>query len=240
VIDLVEACHRHGQDDASWLRAVAGAATPLLGAGLGTGVFATLIEVPGRGALRLLGLEGDGHGDGSGASAPGLSALHRDIPGGLVRRSWLERRAGLASAHPGAEALLRVLARQLGARDLAFVGGIDAGGLGLWLLAPRRRRGSRDPSALAGLAAMLACAAALRRPAPAGAHPRRTPPSRRLSAREHQVLAHAARDLDNKAIAYGLELSHSTVRVILHRAASKLGVRTRVEAIRRFRALEQL
>jgi DNA-binding CsgD family transcriptional regulator len=58
-----------------------------------------------------------------------------------------------------------------------------------------------------------------------------------LSEREHQVLTQASLGLTNKEIAYELGLSSATVRVLLHRAARKLGVATRAEAIVRFAQL---
>jgi DNA-binding NarL/FixJ family response regulator len=62
-------------------------------------------------------------------------------------------------------------------------------------------------------------------------------PRRDLSEREHQVMTHAHLGHSNKVIAYELGLSDSTVRVLLHRAARKLGVSTRGEAIARFDSL---
>ena len=60
-------------------------------------------------------------------------------------------------------------------------------------------------------------------------------PTRRLrgelSERESQILTQARLRHTNKLIAYELGLSASTVRVLMHRAARKLGVRTRQEAI---------
>jgi DNA-binding CsgD family transcriptional regulator len=69
-----------------------------------------------------------------------------------------------------------------------------------------------------------------------------TPPvhdarSKELSARELQVLTHAHLGHSNKVIAYELGLAASTVRVLLQRAAQKLGARTRADAITRFDAL---
>jgi DNA-binding NarL/FixJ family response regulator len=59
-----------------------------------------------------------------------------------------------------------------------------------------------------------------------------------LTGREREVVSLAARGHANKTIADLLGVEHSTVRVLLHRAAAKLGVRTRSDAIVRFR-LEQ-
>lgn len=55
-----------------------------------------------------------------------------------------------------------------------------------------------------------------------------------LSEREHQVLTHAALGHTNKEIAYELGISDATVRVLVHRAARKLGVANRTEAVARF------
>ena len=55
-----------------------------------------------------------------------------------------------------------------------------------------------------------------------------------LSARERQVLAYAKLGHHNKLIAYELGIAYSTVRVLLARAAAKLGVRKRRELLRVF------
>lgn len=54
---------------------------------------------------------------------------------------------------------------------------------------------------------------------------------RTLSERERQVISLAALGRSNKLIAYELDLAHSTVRVLLSRAAAKLGVTSRAELI---------
>jgi DNA-binding CsgD family transcriptional regulator len=58
-----------------------------------------------------------------------------------------------------------------------------------------------------------------------------------LSPRERQVLGFAVLGDSNKLIAYELGISASTVGVLLHRAAAKLGCGTRAELLRRFREL---
>jgi len=63
------------------------------------------------------------------------------------------------------------------------------------------------------------------------------PPRKDLSDREHQVLTQAHLGHSNKVIAYELGLADATVRVLLHRAAQKLGATSRAEAVRRFDAL---
>lgn len=52
-----------------------------------------------------------------------------------------------------------------------------------------------------------------------------------LTKRERQVVACAVLGQENKLIAYSLGVSHATVRVLIGRAAAKLGVRTRQELI---------
>ena len=52
-----------------------------------------------------------------------------------------------------------------------------------------------------------------------------------LSFREREVVAAAAAGQSNKIIAYDLSLSDSTVRVLLSRAAQKLGVKRRRELV---------
>jgi len=58
-----------------------------------------------------------------------------------------------------------------------------------------------------------------------------------LSPRERQVLANAALGRSNKEIAYALGLAHSTVRVLLTRAARKLGATSRGQLLERYAAL---
>lgn len=60
-------------------------------------------------------------------------------------------------------------------------------------------------------------------------------PASPLSRRQQQVLAYAAMGHSNKAIAYQLGLSTSTVATHLASAASKLGVRSRVSVVQTYR-----
>jgi len=54
-----------------------------------------------------------------------------------------------------------------------------------------------------------------------------------LTEREHQIVALAVLGQHNKLIAYNLGISHSTVRVLMARAARKLCAQSRDELIRR-------
>lgn len=53
-----------------------------------------------------------------------------------------------------------------------------------------------------------------------------------LTDRERQIVLHAALGLTNKHIAYALGISDTTVRVLMARAANRLGLRTRRELLR--------
>jgi DNA-binding CsgD family transcriptional regulator len=57
-----------------------------------------------------------------------------------------------------------------------------------------------------------------------------------LTPRERQVSACIAMGHSNKEAAYELGLSHSTVRVLVARACAKLGARTRVELVEKYRS----
>ncbi len=65
----------------------------------------------------------------------------------------------------------------------------------------------------------------------------RPPRAYRLTTREKQVLALAASGLTNKEIAYELGVTATTVRVLIARAANRLGVLGRHEVIAAFRAI---
>jgi DNA-binding CsgD family transcriptional regulator len=60
----------------------------------------------------------------------------------------------------------------------------------------------------------------------------------RLSSRERQAMALLALEQTNKQIAFELGISASTVGVLLHRAAQKLGTRARSELIAQAKTLE--
>jgi DNA-binding NarL/FixJ family response regulator len=62
-------------------------------------------------------------------------------------------------------------------------------------------------------------------------------PPRALSCRESQALALAVLGRSNKVIAFEMGASASTVGVLLHRAARKLGSRTRAELLAGFLGL---
>ncbi len=64
--------------------------------------------------------------------------------------------------------------------------------------------------------------------------------SRPLTAREREMLSHAAMDKTNKQIAYELGVTAATVRVLIARAAQKLGARRRLDAVEKFREQQQL
>jgi DNA-binding NarL/FixJ family response regulator len=59
-----------------------------------------------------------------------------------------------------------------------------------------------------------------------------------LSQRERQVLSRALRGSENKTIAADLGLAPSTVRVLLARAAAKIGARSRKDLIEKAKGLE--
>ncbi|MEJ1960364.1 MAG: helix-turn-helix transcriptional regulator [Gammaproteobacteria bacterium] len=57
--------------------------------------------------------------------------------------------------------------------------------------------------------------------------PAHTPSLLTLTPRERQIVAEAAAGSSNQQIAVHLGISHATVRVLMARAANRLGVRTR-------------
>jgi DNA-binding NarL/FixJ family response regulator len=67
---------------------------------------------------------------------------------------------------------------------------------------------------------------------PSGQVQRTRGPFERLTVRERDVVARALRGCANKVIAYDLGLAHSTVRVLMARAAIKLGAHSRDELLR--------
>lgn len=58
-----------------------------------------------------------------------------------------------------------------------------------------------------------------------------------LTLRERQVVGYASLGHENKAIAYELGIAHNTVKVLMARAAAKLGARSRADLIARYRAM---
>ena len=58
-----------------------------------------------------------------------------------------------------------------------------------------------------------------------------------LSPREREVILRALHGADNKVIAYDLGIQHSTVKVLMSRAATKMGVHTRQQLLDRFRQM---
>jgi DNA-binding CsgD family transcriptional regulator len=66
----------------------------------------------------------------------------------------------------------------------------------------------------------------------------RVPKHTALSPRESQALGLSALGHSNKLVAYTLGITASTVGVLLHRAAEKLGTHSRPELLARFRQLE--
>jgi len=59
----------------------------------------------------------------------------------------------------------------------------------------------------------------------------RSPGPGALTQRERQVVGYAALGHDNKIIAYDLGIAHATVKVLMARAATKLGVRSRAKVV---------
>lgn len=59
-----------------------------------------------------------------------------------------------------------------------------------------------------------------------------------LSPREREVVERALQGLDNKVIAFDLGITHSTVKVLVARAALKVGVRTRSALLAKLRLRE--
>jgi DNA-binding NarL/FixJ family response regulator len=72
----------------------------------------------------------------------------------------------------------------------------------------------------------------------AAARSPQSPSASALTRREREVVERALSGAYNKLIAYDLGVCHSTIRVLMSRAASKLGVRTRAEVLSRFAAIK--
>ncbi len=96
----------------------------------------------------------------------------------------------------------------------------------------RRSSGTADPDLRARLAELAARILAL-----TGRPPTPTGPSRTLTAREIDVLAHTAVGARNGDVAASLGLSAETVKSYLRSAMAKLGVHSRQAAAERAREL---
>jgi DNA-binding CsgD family transcriptional regulator len=57
----------------------------------------------------------------------------------------------------------------------------------------------------------------------------------RLTLRESEIVGLAATGLSNKEIAFDLGIAHATVKVLIHRAATRLGLTTRQDLVERYR-----
>jgi len=137
----------------------------------------------------------------------------------------MTRRACVGGSSPRREAR--------GPQDADPQQGLD-GGLRALALAAQRLHDlvpGVDPSVLALLARAVDAALALAGGARSQEQNRVAP----LSRREREAVSRAALGETNKVIAFELGVSASTVGVLLHRAARKLGVRTRAELLERFR-----
>lgn len=64
----------------------------------------------------------------------------------------------------------------------------------------------------------------------------RPPGPAALTLRERQIVGYASLGHDNKVIAYDLGIAHNTVKVLMARAAAKLGVKSRTDLISYYRA----
>jgi DNA-binding CsgD family transcriptional regulator len=125
------------------------------------------------------------------------------------------------------------LLRSCGAVDTVQINALEPDGRGCWLCSPLPQRASVADGAyveLALLARHFAAAHRIRR----AHHDARAQPQPNLdifTLREREVVLRALRGYDNKVIAYDLGLAHSTVRVLMARAATKVGARSRGELL---------
>lgn len=143
---------------------------------------------------------------------PGLLVLDYRLPDG--RATELLR--SLRSAGTTTPALVITAAPVEGLNE--EVG--EAGGQGVVLK-------SSDPTNLLGAMRAISAGAVVRE----SRHPRRGLVGGALTPRERDVLRLAARGSTNREIAQELEVGRETVKTLLSRSYTKLGVRNRVEAI---------
>lgn len=241
---ILEAAYRVELDATAWLGGIAELVYQHMGAGLGGLAFD--YQVTAGGPVR-----------------PGAAVWTRDLPadaGAMLRQRLAELPPGLvretcarcgadtasqARRGAGAGELIcsRISGQITGPGDLFLVTAIDPTQhgicIGAWL--GKKTQLSRQARQTWGrIARQLAAAYRLRRllagvsAARAGASGEDGPA---LTAREHQAVRHAALGHSNKLIAYEMGISPSTVGVLLHRAAHKLGTTTRDELVARFAAL---
>jgi len=186
----------------------------------------------------------------SGGPPPDVRGLFPRIASHLAAAQRLRRRLGLANSAESAEAVLSPDGHRVEHAIGTATSHIAQDALRAAAVRIDRARGkirTSDPErALDGWKALVAARWTLldhfesdgrryilareNEPVPAGA-------AAELSARERQVLANAALGRSNKEIAYALGLAPSTVRVLLTRAARKLGASSRAELLQRFEAL---
>jgi DNA-binding CsgD family transcriptional regulator len=128
--------------------------------------------------------------------------------------------------------------RDCGASDSIHINAIEPDGGGCWICSPLVEKPHLTDEAhitLARLARHLAVANRLKRKhrhAVLTEKDAEKPPGLGwLSPREREVVIRALRGDDNKVIAYDLGLAPSTVRVLLVRASTKIGARSRKELL---------
>ncbi|HSC89498.1 MAG TPA: helix-turn-helix transcriptional regulator, partial [Polyangiaceae bacterium] len=183
-------------------------------------------------------------------NAEGLAVLNDESHDEFVRSTWLGRGAMMASETPGYEhhpGVLQVF-EPAGIRDVLVLNAIDPIGVGCWVGAPwpeRKRLEGAEREFCDRLVAQLRSALRLRlRLVPSAVGQQGADDTQgeegpesaaRLAERERQVVSNLSLGLTNKEIAFELGLAHSTVRVLVARAAAKLGVKTRAELVARYR-----
>jgi DNA-binding CsgD family transcriptional regulator len=158
LVDLVDLCYRVDVPDAEWLGALADAAVPLIGGGLGVSAH-VYRRVPGD-RLEIGALEMSPRMD-----TTWLRGFLSSLPEEIVA-SWRYRAAGAMSSAPGFGPVLETLGSFAGARDVFNVHGLDPSGHGASISAPQtkklRRSKSRD-ELFSRVAAHLASAYRVRR-----------------------------------------------------------------------------